>query len=612
MLKLRLIAGTLALLLVSSWAFAGLVLEDYERWQQYNGWPVRVIEFPGIRNFSREEALRVMATEKPTWLRRYVRLGSRTTFYANNFASDILRVEHFYQREGFPNTVVRGLVEPSDKRNELKLKVEITEGQPIILESWNIVMGSEQGAGVDSARWSQLIPIKIGKRLAASDIRISADTLRYKLREIGHARARVETRVETDSLRYTARLTFILYPGHFAWLGMTRISGLKQIEEQTARRELTYHELDPYSPVKLEGTRRKLVRLEAFTFVGVEADTTTPGDTLTVHIRTEEGTRYRVRFGGGYDTEERARGEVEFKDLNFFGRGRRFTFSGKLAELIRRAEIRLFWPHTPWNATDITLAPKWQIEFEQGFVLETQSGTTILSASPLERVNISMSNEAGRVRRRDKTDSTTTTYTKSVETASMGWDTRDNPLVPRNGHFLGLTLSESGAFYRTTLRWWRALLQGKVLIPANKFTVLAGKSELGIMGPLHDATETPIEERFYLGGPSTVRGWGRKALSPRTDDEKHTPIGGDIAFHFTTEIRRDIWGPVGVIAFCDVGNVWRNREALKPLNLYPSAGLGLAFLTPVGPVRTDVGYQLRPNPYGEAQWAFHFSLGTPF
>jgi len=609
---LRVMKPTLLAILIGlslQTAIGGFTLDQYDRWQSYNGWPVRVIEFPGIESFARADLLTVMATEKPTWLRRYVRIGSRTTFFADDFAADILRLQNFYRREGFPDAVVNGYVYPQEKHEELRLKLEIFEGEPLILEHWFITMGDHPQAGVDSVRWSRKMPIRIGKRLSQSDLRVSADTLVYRLQEAGRARARVDYRVTSDSAAHTAVVEFILYPGSLCFFGTTRIQGLKQVSEGTARRELTYHQYDPFQPSVLSATRRRLLRLETFRLVRMDVDYTQLSDTLKIWIRTEEGNRYKLRYGGGYDTEERTHVQAEFTDLNFFGRARRFSLLARVSEINRRIEGRLFWPHTPWNATDVTLIPAWSLETRPGFTEETQSGTTILSASPLDKTSISISNEAGKETVRD---STRRTFSKSVETFSVAWDTRDNPLVPRQGHVLGLTASESGAFYRIDNRWWRLQLHGRVLIPIDKFTTFAARAATGIMGTLHDSEVTPINERFYLGGASSVRGWGQDRLAPRNPEDKSDPIGGDLSLNSTLEIRRDVWGPVALILFGDAGNVWIEPERAKPLDLFTAAGLGLRFLTPVGPIRTDVGYQLRPNAYGENRIAFHVSLGSAF
>ena len=132
------------------------------------------------------------------------------------------------------------------------------------------------------------------------------------------------------------------------------------------------------------------------------------------------------------------------------------------------------------------------------------------------------------------------------------------------------------------------------------------------MGPLHESNVTPVNERFYLGSASTVRGWQPDHLSPRNPEDSSRPIGGDFTYHLTGEIRRDVWGPVGLILFADAGNVWADARTAKVFVLFPSAGLGIRFLTLVGPLRVDFGYQLHKNPYGESRLGIHLSLGSPF
>jgi outer membrane protein insertion porin family len=611
----RLATFLLAVLAVARPLLAGLDPDDYDRWQAYNGWRIRVIEFPGIHTFSRSDLLDVMATEKPTWLRRYVRIGSRSVFFADDFAADVLRVERFYRREGFVHAQVFGRVIADPRREELRLQLEINEGLPVIVSGWNLEMGSDIGAGVDSVRWSRLMPIAVGKRLASSAVQVSADTLAYKLRTIGHARARVETRAEVDSAANAGHVTFTLYPGHFCYLGRTSITGLRQVREPTARREIAYPLYSPSSPAPLELTRRNLVRLETFRYVAVRADASVPGDTLPVQITTEEGNRYRLRYGAGYHTVQRARGDVEFTDLNFLGRGRRLTLSGVYAEFQREARVRLFYPHVPWNRTDLTVMPAWSRESRPLAIIEDRTATTIFSMNISEKARVSLSNEAGRTYSNQKDESGndlgTSQFTKSVESVSLGWDTRDHPLVPRQGHLVSVTASESGAFYRVFYRYWKSVMQAKVLIPRGRFTVFAGKADAGIMGRLHDSPRTPSFERFALG-PPTLRGWTRDGLAPRSPDNANDIVGGDLMVALTAEVRRNVWGPVSLATFIDAGNVWPDIDEFQPANLYPSAGLGLLFVTLVGPLRIDYAYQLRPNPYGDRRSAVHFSFGSPF
>lgn len=608
-----------ALLLWTTTAVAQFTLDDYEAWQRYTGWPIRVIEFPGIHAFARADLLDIMATEKPTWLRRYVALGSRTTFYAEDFAADLLRVRNFYQREGFPAARVTGRILPDERKEELRALVQIEEGIPLVLRHWGLQLAQGSAAGVDSARWAAKLPIREGKRLSQTDLHIAADTLRYRLRLIGHARADVTF----DTLLVTADsadVIFHLNAGPFCRFGQTHITGLKQVAEGTARRELAYREFDPYSPTRLDETRKRLLRLETFRMVRADVNLEQESDTLDVLIRTEEGNRYIVRTGSGYDTEEGVHVSGELSDLNFFGRARRFKMETKASDVFnetkkidRKVGFSLFWPHTPLNSTDVTITPSWEYEFDVGTIIRTTSATTRLSAAPLPKVALSVANEFGRQEVRvDSAGTVTNVSSISIETFAIGWDTRDNPLVPRRGQVLSLTLAESGLLWDLPDRWWRAVVAGRVLIPANRFTVFALRSEVGFMGTLYDSPTTPIQERLKLGGVSNIRGWGRNKIGPRAEEDQSVVVGGNYSAFATVEVQRDIWGPVSAILFADGGNVWNESAQARLTDLYTTGGAGLRFLTLVGPIRVDFGYQLRENPFGEQPWAIHVLLGSAF
>jgi len=609
----RALVTSLLLLSGSGSIIAGLNLSAYEMWQRYNGWSVNVIEFPGITSFRRAELLAHMAAEKPPWIRRYLPLGKRPLFLADDFASDIIRLERFYAREGFCEAKVEG--EVIEQNNAVKLKVHIDEGDPILLRHFTILFGSDPGVGTDSARLTSLLSVKLGHRLSERDIEASRDTIVYALRKIGHARARVEAEVKIDTTAREGEVHFTLYPGSFCYFGATEVTGLKRVSREVVRREFRYEEGDGFNPLKLSETRRRIYRLELFSTTLVEADTHVSGDILPVRISLQEGRRYRLRLGVGYDSEELARGQVEWTDRNFIGRGRRLQVSGKISEILRKADIRLFWPHFPYDPTDVVIGPRWQLEIEKGYRLETIGLSNGISAEPLRYVTLRFLHELGYARRTgtpDTVNAPPSRYPRSVETLGLFWDTRDNPLLSRKGHVVGIELAEQGLFWRTEVRWAKGMLSGAFAHPVSDQTVLAGKAKVELMRPVRGEKVTPVEDRFYLGGPTSVRGWPRRMLSPRSSTDIRTPIGGDAALEMATEVRREIWGPFGLALFCDAGFVWGKPSQIVLGDLLPSAGFGVRIITPVGPIRTDFGWQLRRNPFGETPWDWHFSIGEAF
>ena len=127
----------------------------------------------------------------------------------------------------------------------------------------------------------------------------------------------------------------------------------------------------------------------------------------------------------------------------------------------------------------------------------------------------------------------------------------------------------------------------------------------------------PFSRRFFLGGATSVRGWGRYELSPLSDSG--LPIGGNSMFEFSSEARAMIRGSFGAVAFFDAGNVWATSWDIHLNDLRHAVGTGLRYQTPVGPLRFDVGYQLNPIPgllvNGNPQtrrWRMHFSIGQAF
>ena len=127
----------------------------------------------------------------------------------------------------------------------------------------------------------------------------------------------------------------------------------------------------------------------------------------------------------------------------------------------------------------------------------------------------------------------------------------------------------------------------------------------------------PFHKRYFLGGATNLRGWGRFDVSPLS--VFGLPIGGHSFLDFSTELRVPLWGKLGGVVFLDGGNVWRRPWDISTTDLYYDAGPGLRYNTPIGPLRADFGYQLNRIPglrvNGELEkrgYRFHFSIGQAF
>jgi outer membrane translocation and assembly module TamA len=138
---------------------------------------------------------------------------------------------------------------------------------------------------------------------------------------------------------------------------------------------------------------------------------------------------------------------------------------------------------------------------------------------------------------------------------------------------------------------------------------MAYRLKLGSLKLLDEKQAAPLEERFYAGGSSSVRGWSRLQLGPQ---DQNKPIGGKSLVEGSMESRFRIIGPFGAAFFVDFGQVWRTSLTYKLNDLHYATGLGLRYDTPIGPIRLDAAAKINKQPGDERTWEFYLSVGQAF
>jgi outer membrane protein insertion porin family len=216
------------------------------------------------------------------------------------------------------------------------------------------------------------------------------------------------------------------------------------------------------------------------------------------------------------------------------------------------------------------------------------------------------------------------------------WDTRDDIIDPHRGFFTSASLEYAFPFISAEANFLKEYVQGAWYLPISARTVVALSSRIGLIQPLGetDSDDVPLSERFTAGGENSHRAFRLdrlgdlciennvkipgcdQTLFQRFNDKTQMyegpilPLGGSGLMLFNAEYRFPVFGPVGGAVFGDVGNVFKDSK-IGFDELRYGAGLGVRYLSPVGPLRIDVGFPLDRREYEDAI-VYFISLGYAF
>jgi outer membrane protein insertion porin family len=525
-------------------------------------------------------------------------------------------LKEFYAALGYLDTTIRSIDVKIDKvSNTASVSVDIEEGE-------KTVVGSVDVTGVDNELRKKLITIAgISPGSAYNDVDISDARLRLVEYLSASGRPVADVAVNREVEENKAAVTFQVREGKKEFFGRTIVIGNRMTKYEVIRRELQYREGDPYSPRVLSEVRQRLYKLGLFSSVEVEA-IHGGDDRKDILIKVSEGEPGSIEFGLGYADVEKFRGFVQVGYSNLWGMDKQVMLRTEMSTLQRRVILQYSEPwfmgmNLPFR-TFFLYEHKNELNPDNKEILYRLNRYTVTSGVE-KQLSDTMKGEV--YYEFDVVDTTdvlpdvvlsredTGTLAISSIKPALVFDTRDNPFDPKKGIVAGISLKVSSFLLFSQTNFVKLELYGSNYQKLSNRIVLAFSARGGVAYGYHKTDELPIVERFFLGGRSTVRGYAQDTLGPKGADGN--PTGGNAYLMGNLEFRTSIGRGFGIVPFLDMGNVWIDANQINPTKLKYTAGIGLRYSTPVGPLRVDYGYKLNRE-QGESHGEIHFSIGQAF
>ncbi|MBI2834016.1 MAG: BamA/TamA family outer membrane protein [Acidobacteria bacterium] len=575
--------------------------------------------------------------------------GEKRRFDRRKLEADLQRVEAFYADRGYPDARVTSFdVKLNQAQDQVDIAIVIAEGAPIVVHETTF---SGFGA-IPQAHFDELgrrVPLRAGQPRDRQLLQVTREMAVNELRDHGHPYAEV-TAAEEGKGEKRVTVIFTANPGPVARFGPIDVVGNRSVGDEVVRRELTYKPGELFRVSQMQESQRKLYSLELFQFVNVEANNpersglgARPTEVPTT-VTVGEGKHRRVKVGVGYGSEEQARAQGEWRHVNFFGGARTANALAKWSSLDRGVRFGFTQPYIFGPDFSFSLNGQQWYANEPAYRLTTRGGratlvhrtldrgplardqhTTTMSLSLIrEYEEYAIDNEALLdLKFRDDLIALgldpTTGYAKGTLTA-VGFDVQRNTtnslLDASTGYVATVHLEQAGRWLPGTFRYVEVSGEGRHYWPIAGRLVLANRIRAAsIDGP--GPKGVPFFKRYFLGGSTSLRGWGRFEVSPLSGSG--LPIGGASMLELSSEVRVPLVGNLTGVLFLDGGNVWPDAWDVNLNDLRYAAGPGLRYNTPIGPIRFDVGRQLNPIPGllvdGEPEkrhWRMHISIGQAF
>ena len=579
---------------------------------------VRRIVFIGNKHFSDGRLRDEVQTEETAWWKFFT---TEDTYDPDrlNFDRELLR--RFYLKNGYADfRVISAVAELTPDRKNFFVTFTIEEGERYKFGKIDL-RTTIKGLDVKALKGS--LSVKPGDWYNSNKIESSIQKLTDTVGTLGFAFVEVRPLIRRQRGKRIITVTFLIREGPKVFVERIEILGNNRTRDEVIRRELRLTEGDAYNTSKIRASRRRLRNLDYFKKVEISNKPGSASDKTVIRVEVEEKATGELSLGAGFSSEEGALGTIGLRERNFLGRGQDISVAFTLSQRSTEADLKFTEPYF----LDRNIAVGFDLfritrdrTDESGFNLRTtgfrlRAGYEIIE-DLTQTWRYTLRSDA--IRDLDSGVSPVILSEQgSTSTSAIGqtltYDKRDNRFDPTEGYFIRLETDVAGL--GGSQRYVRAKVTAGYYQSLGSDFVLSFVGEYGIVHGL--GKNVSLADRFFLGG-NNLRGFERGGVGPRdisTDDA----LGANQFYAGTVELTFPLGLPK---EFGLRGRVWTDAGSAFGLDrtsagvmdtgsIRVSAGVGLSWKSPFGPIRVDIGIPIKKEGFDKKQLV-NFTFGTRF